>query len=161
MKERSATLNELCNMLSECDLFNSFDHTEISSAARYFNFIEVRKGGKVFQEGDAGTFMCIVHTGKVGVLKLNQDSEIVEVANLQAGRSFGEMAVLDGERRSATCVAAVDCSLLTLSKDSLDKMLVENPVTGAKVVRAVAVSLSRRLRLADGKLVDRRSNCAY
>jgi len=64
------------------------------------------------------------------------------------------MAVLDGERRSATCIAATDCVLLTLSKDSLDRMLEETPRNAAKVIRAVAVALSKRLRMADGKLVD-------
>lgn len=161
MPEKSATLNELGDMLAECDLFREFDYAEISLAAHYFNFIEIEKGGAIFQEGDPGAFMCIVYSGKVSVLKINQDFEKVEIAILQAGRSFGEMAVLDGERRSATCIAATECNLLTLSKDSLDRMLLDVPATAAKVVRAVAVSLSRRLRIADGKLVDRRSNNAY
>jgi CRP-like cAMP-binding protein len=64
------------------------------------------------------------------------------------------MAVLDGEYRSATCVAAQDCVLLILSRDSLDKMELDVPKTAARVIRTIAVSLSRRLRLADGKLVD-------
>jgi CRP-like cAMP-binding protein len=52
------------------------------------------------------------------------------------------------------CVAATDCTLLTLSKDSLDKMMIEAPKTAAQVIRTLAVSLSKRLRMADGKLVD-------
>jgi CRP-like cAMP-binding protein len=64
------------------------------------------------------------------------------------------MAVLDGERRSATCIAATECTMLILSKDSLEKMILETPRIAAKVIRAIAVSLSRRLRMADGKLVD-------
>ena len=161
MPEISATLNELSDMLVECDLFRNFDYADISSAAHYFSFIEIEEDGIIFQEGDLGAFMCIVNSGKVSVLKSNQDFEKVEIATLQAGRTFGEMAVLDGERRSATCVAATDCNLLTLSKDSLDRMLLDIPATAAKVVRAVAISLSRRLRMADGKLVDRRGNSSY
>jgi CRP-like cAMP-binding protein len=161
MTEQSVTLNQFSEMLSECEMFRDFDYAEIVAAARYFNLIEVEKGGSVFREGDAGTFMCIVSTGRISVLKSNQDDEKVEIATLSEGRAFGEMAVLDGERRSATCLAANDCVLLTLSKDSLDRMLLDIPATAAKVVRAVAVSLSKRLRLADGKLVDRRSNCAF
>lgn len=161
MPETSATLNELSDMLAECDLFRDFAHAEISSAARYFNFVEIDQGGIIFLEGDAGAFMCIVNSGKVSVLKTDQDGEKIEIATLQAGRTFGEMAVLDGERRSATCIAATECSLLTLSKDSMDRMLLDVPATAAKVVRAVAVSLSKRLRMADGKLVDRRSSNAY
>ena len=148
-------------MLAECELFRSFAYAEISSAARYFNRIEIEQGGEIFHEGEAGAFMCIVNSGKVSILKTDHDGENVGIATLQAGRAFGEMAVLDGERRSATCVAETECTLLTLSKDSLDRMLLDVPATAAKVVRAVAVSLSKRLRMADGKLVDRRSNNAY
>jgi CRP-like cAMP-binding protein len=64
------------------------------------------------------------------------------------------MAVLDGERRSATCVAATDCVFLTLSKEAMDKMLEDQPRVGAKVLRTIAVSLSRRMRWTAGKLVD-------
>ncbi len=71
------------------------------------------------------------------------------------------MAVLDGERRSATCIAATECILLTLSKDSLDRMIFDVPAIASKVVRAVAVSLSRRLRMAVGQLVDHIGGNAY
>jgi hypothetical protein len=49
----------------------------------------------------------------------------------------------------------MECVLLILSKESLDKLEVDVPKTAAKVIRALAVSLSRRLRMADGKIVDR------
>lgn len=159
--DKSALLDEISDMLMDCDLFKNFPSTEILPIARYFSISEMEKGEAIFKEGDIGSFMCIVSSGKVSILKTNQDGEDVGVATLPPGRAFGEMAVLDGERRSATCVAATDCNLLTLSKESLDRMLLDMPATAAKVVRAVAVSLSKRLRMADGKLVDRRTNCAY
>lgn len=161
MLEKSATLNELSDMLSECDLLRDFSYTDVISVARYFNFVEIEENSMIFEEGDAGAFMCIVNSGKVSVLKSNHEGKNVGIATLQTGRTFGEMAVLDGERRSATCIAATDCNLLTLSRDSLDKMLIEVPATAAKIVRAVAISLSRRLRMADGQLVDRMDSSDY
>lgn len=154
MLDKSALLDEISDMLLDCDLFRDFPPAEISSAARYFSISRMDKDETIFEEGDIGMFMCIVNTGKVTVLKSNLDGDNVALATLSKGRAFGEMAVLDGERRSATCIAATECILLTLSKDSLDKMLLEAPRTAAKVIRAVAVSLSRRLRMADGQLVD-------
>lgn len=154
MLEKSALLSEISDMLMDCDLFRDFPPAELTAAARYFSLSRMDKDEAIFEEGDIGMFMCIVNSGKVTVLKANQDGENIALATLNKGRAFGEMAVLDGERRSAMCVAASECILLTLSKDSLDKMLHEAPRTAAKVIRAVAVSLSRRLRMADGKLVD-------
>ncbi len=152
--ENSLLIEDIGEMLMECDLFNNFPSAEIQSAARYFSVSKIGEGETIFKEGDDGTFMCIVNSGNVSILKVNMDEEAVDIATLHKGRAFGEMAVLDGERRSATCVAATDCTLLTLTKDSLDKMLTEVPRTAAKVIRAVAVSLSKRLRMADGRLVD-------
>jgi len=58
------------------------------------------------------------------------------------------------ELRAATCKAAFDSVLLTLSKEALDKMLEEHGRMAARIIRAIAISLSRRLRMAVGRLVD-------
>jgi CRP/FNR family cyclic AMP-dependent transcriptional regulator len=150
----SSLVDEIADMLMECSLFGEFPAAELRSVARHFGSSKVDKGDVIFDEGDAGTFMCIINLGDVSVLKSDSEGNRIEIAVLRDGRVFGEMAALDGERRSATCVAATQCVLLTLSKDALDKMLLEVPKTAARVIRAVAISLSRRLRMADGKLVD-------
>lgn len=159
--EKSVFVEEISEMLMDCNLFSNFPPAEVRSIARYFNLSNAEECDVIFNEGETGTFMCIVISGNVSILKANLDDEVVEIATLHKGRVFGEMAALDGERRSAKCVAATDCTLLTLSKDSLDKMLIEVPKFAAHVIRALAISLSRRLRMADGKLVDRRYNCTY
>jgi len=154
MSEKSLLLDEISNLLMDCDIFKNFPAHDIQAVARYFGLSELKEGESIFREGDAGTFMCIVGSGDIAVLKSNLDGKRVTLATLREGRTFGEMALLDGERRSATCIAATDCVLLTLSQDSLNKMLEEAPRTAANVIRAVAIALSRRLRMADGKLVD-------
>lgn len=154
MLEHSSLLDEIRDMLLNNELLSNFPPVEILSAARYFNLSHIEQGNVIFNEGDMGTFMCLIIEGKVSVQKANQDGDDVELAILPKGRAFGEMAVLDGERRSAKCIAATDCTLLMLSKDTLEKMILESPKIAAKVIRAIAISLSRRLRMADGKLVD-------
>lgn len=154
MLEQSSLVDEIRELLLNSTLLNNFPPAEILSAARYFSINHVEKDDVIFNEGDMGTFMCLITDGTVSVQKSNQDGESIELARLQKDRTIGEMAVLDGERRSATCFAATNCTLLILSKDSLEKMILETPRIAAKVIRAIAISLSRRLRMADGKLVD-------
>jgi len=154
MLEHSSLLDEIRDMLLNSTLLSNLPPAEILSAARYFSLSHIEQGNVIFNEGDMGTFMGLIIEGKVSVQKSNQDGEDVELANLPKGRTFGEMAVLDGERRSAKCIAATDCTLLILSKETLEKMILESPKIAAKVIRAIAISLSRRLRMADGKLVD-------
>lgn len=141
-------------MLLDSDLFSHLSPAELCAAAHYFGVNKIAADEVIFNEGDIGLFMCIVHSGSIAVIKANQNEELVEMVKLGHGRAFGEMAVLDGERRSATCRAAEDSILLTLSKEALDKMLEEHPRIAARVIRAIAVSLSRRLRMAVGQLVD-------
>ena len=154
MSSHSALLEEIGSMLIDCELFTHLSPAELRAAAHYFSISKIEEGEAIFEEGDLGTFMCIVESGNISVLKENHDGDQVVVAKLGHGRAFGEMAVLDGERRSATCEAAEDSILLTLSQEALDKMLEEHPRVGAHIIRAIAISLSRRLRMAVGQLVD-------
>lgn len=154
MQERSSLQEEISSMLIDCELFAQLNATELRVAAHYFGLSNVDKDHVIFNEGDVGNFMCIVEAGSVAVIKANHNEELIEMVKLGHGRAFGEMAVLDGERRSATCKALEKSTILTLSKEALDKMLEEHPRTGARLIRTIAVSLSRRLRMAVGKLVD-------
>ena len=154
MATPSALLEEISSMLIDCDLFNHLPPAELRAAAHYFGVSKIAKDEVIFKEGDIGTFMCVVHSGSISVIKAYQNEELVEMITLGHGRAFGEMAVLDGERRSATCSAVEDSILLTLSKEAMDKMLDEHPRMAARIIRTIAVSLSRRLRMAVGQLVD-------
>jgi CRP-like cAMP-binding protein len=154
MSNRSVLLEEISSMLIDCDLFNHLSPAELRAAAHYFGISKIAQDEVIFDEGNVGSFMCIVHSGSIAVIKANLNEEMVEVVKLGHGRAFGEMAVLDGERRSATCKAAEECILLTISKEALDKMVEEHPRIAARIIRAIAISLSRRLRMAVGQLVD-------
>lgn len=155
MSEPLSNLNNaIRDMLLDCGLFDTLLPGDFFTVAGYFSITDIDKGETIFAEGDAGTFMCIIHQGTVSVQKLAADDQQVEIAVLRRGRAFGEMAVLDGERRSASCIAATSCQLLNLGRDSLDKMLEDAPKIAAKIIRALAISLSKRLRMVDGQLLS-------
>lgn len=154
MPETSYLIDEIRDMLLDCGLFNSLQASDLLRVAGYFSISQFEPDTVICFEGDPGSFMCIIHYGAVSVRKTNSSGENLEIAKLRKGRAFGEMAVLDGERRSASCIAVTDCTLLILSKESLDKMLDEAPQSAARVIRAIAVAMSKRLRMADGRLVE-------
>ncbi|MEC4878363.1 cyclic nucleotide-binding domain-containing protein [Pseudomonas sp. NC26] len=151
MPDQTHLSAEIRDMLMDCGLFDTLQPGDFHCAAGYFSLTIMLEGETIFNEGDAGTFMCILHRGTVSVRKTDGNGNQVEIATLRSGRAFGEMAVLDGERRSASCIAVSDCQLLTLGKDSLEKMLNEAPRIAARIIRALAVALSRRLRMQDGQ----------
>ena len=65
--------------------------------------------------------MRIIHSGAASVRKINSNRKTIELTRLRKGRAFGEMTVLDGDRRTASCIAVSQCSLLMLARGSLDK----------------------------------------
>lgn len=67
-------------------------------------------GERIFAQGDMGDCAYIIHKGQVTLFQ-HHDGHRIEVGTLGAGEIFGEMAVLDGGRRSATAVAVEDCTL--------------------------------------------------
>jgi CRP-like cAMP-binding protein len=154
MTQNHAQIEEISDMLINCKMFDQLQASELLSVAQYFGISNHSEGKSIFNEGDKGTFMCIVHEGRVSVEKIDNNGDVVVMGTEGVGHAFGEMAVLDCELRSATCMAETDCVLLTLSKNALNEMLDEKPRIGAKILRAIAISLSRRMRFSAGRLVD-------
>jgi CRP-like cAMP-binding protein len=145
---------EVFDLLIDSSMFNRLPGDSLRIAAKYFGINNYSAGDTIFEEGDKGTFMCFVQKGRVSVVKKDVNGEVVVMGTEGPGQNFGEMAVLDGEPRSATCVAETKCEILSLAKTELEKMLKERPQVGIDILRIIAISLSRRMRFAAGRLVD-------
>lgn len=72
--------------------------------------IRIAAGERIFAQDEPGDAAYIVHKGRVTLFQ-HHDGHRIEVGEIGPGEIFGEMAVLDGGRRSATAVAADDCVL--------------------------------------------------
>ncbi len=108
---------------------------------------EFLAGEAVFTEGSLGTEFCIVQRGTVLIRKKIAGGER-ELARLGPGECFGEMALFDDAPRSATAIAATDCTLLTLERSRFNSLLVQRPEMALVICRV----LSLRLRAANEQL---------
>jgi CRP-like cAMP-binding protein len=99
------------------------------------------QGELVFSEGDPGDSLYVIEVGEV---KLAADTPTGEstVAWLEAGDSFGEMALLTGKTRSVKAQAMTDTNLWVLYKNDYDELMVEHPAISV----ALGKVLSERLR---------------
>jgi CRP-like cAMP-binding protein len=107
-------------------------------------------GVAIVKEGNTGPHMYIILEGEARVTKKGRDGE-VELARLSAPDSFGEMALVDKEVRSATVSADTFCVMVRLD----DKAFQAKPEIGLKVYRNIAAVLTERLRSADELLAWR------
>lgn len=106
-------------------------------------------GESILREGGTGSFLYVIIEGRVTVLKSASGKRGTELAQLEAGDSFGEMSLVDQEVRSASVIALTPCVLLRLSENTCW----HHPGTSAKIYRNIARVLSRRLREMDEAFV--------
>src|SRR5215217_9189296 len=85
---------------------------------------------RVFHEGDPGDACYIVNTGSARVTRQHSDGRVITLATLGPGAIFGELAMLDGERRSASVEAAESTELLALPATDMRSLISEHPEIG-------------------------------
>lgn len=144
---------DLASILDQLDLFQDFSYAELKMIGRYLRPLEKKSGEVVFSEGDAGDYMLILAEGKLSVFKGGERGAQL-LSHEGRGRIVGEMALLDHERRSATCVAASDSTMLMLTTEGLARMAAEAPMLAYRFMANLAKLISRRLRRTSGLLVE-------
>ena len=105
-------------------------------------------GTRVFHEGDSSDACYIVSEGSFRVTREHSDGRAITLATLGPGEIFGELAMLDGDTRSASAESITDGTLLALPANDVRGLLARNPEIALKLV----AGLVRRLRAANARL---------
>ena len=142
-------------------LFQELEDGEIKQVLSRAASKEFPAGAVIIQEGEAGDSMFIMCEGEVEITKqltliLGEDIPRERVmTRLRAGDgvSFGEMALLENEVRSATVTALTDCRLLELHRDEFLGVVRQYPPMGNKLLLRLAHLLSRHLRKTNQDVV--------
>jgi CRP/FNR family transcriptional regulator/CRP/FNR family cyclic AMP-dependent transcriptional regulator len=132
--------------VSNVPLFKELTHRDreaicAAMVARDFEPAEV-----IVRENDQETqSFFIIAAGKVNVAVMTSEGKQAILATLGKGDFFGEMAILDGEPRSASVIAASKCTLLMLYRRSFIDILYKFP----RITIEMLIAMSQRLRQAD------------
>lgn len=100
----------------------------------------------ICKEGGVGDSFFIVGRGAVVVHKSTGGSETKHVATIHSGGTFGEVSLIDGKRRSATCAANTDTILFLLRKLDFDALFRANNPFAFRITERIAHVLSHRVR---------------
>ena len=150
----AAFKEQICEMIADSRLFMDLDWNDIEAMANYVQCYEVSAGTIIFKEGDPGSYMCLLVKGEVEVFKYDEQGKPHRIVQISRGRTVGEMSIIDGEPRSATCIASQASVILLLTKDSYARMIHDKPVLAVHILSRIAKLVSQRLRGASGQLVE-------
>ncbi len=123
----------------------------LASLSRHLRF---DSGEVIFREGDVGEAMYLVFDGQVMISKLINGAGEEALAFLGRGAYFGEMALIDDQRRSATAKAhAGGAVVLEIQRDVVEGLLQLQRVSAAPLLRLLCSLIAERLRDSDEKLI--------
>ncbi|HAV23673.1 MAG TPA: protein kinase, partial [Bacteroidetes bacterium] len=109
-------------------------------------------GTVIFRQGEQGDALYFVDEGEVDICVPNQGSGQKRVALLGPGQSFGEMALLTGEPRTASAVALSDVELLKIDKEHFDELIDKSPNLRRSVESLNAKRLEHNVRTTQGTM---------
>ena len=140
-------------LIPKCALLENFSPAEVRLLAHFMDVYRAQPGAELIREGEGGDFMLMIIEGKVEVRKRDRWNTPQLIALVDAGKVLGEMSMIDGEARFATCVALEPVLVAMLDRESLARIIVEQPMLGAKVLMEVVLMLSQRLRATSQRLL--------
>jgi CRP/FNR family transcriptional regulator len=105
-------------------------------------------GEVIFREGDDSDTCYVVRRGRARAIREHPDGRQITLATFGAGDIFGELAMFDDERRSATVEAAETLEVLAVLGADMRRLMRRHPDIAVKLV----VALGRRLRAANERL---------
>ena len=130
------------DLLSAIDLFQGLSVELLGAIASRFQLRELKAGEALINQGDDGESLFILAEGLLEVF-MQVGDEKRRLTLLRPGSFFGEMALLTGEKRSATITSSLESLVVELAKDSIMSLVTENPEVLKKMMSTVA---KRRLK---------------
>jgi CRP-like cAMP-binding protein len=137
---QKAMLKRLSESLRKIYLFSSLDEDERLLIAEQLEEVRYASGELIIREGEAGDSFFIIDQGEVDVFVNSPSGNRKSLATLSVGDFFGEIALLTGERRTASVQSTLDVRVFRLKKDSFKSVLETRP----DILDEISSVLSRR-----------------
>ena len=136
-------------------LLRGLNPDEVGDCLRHSTVKSVAGRGIVFLRGDEGDGVYGVLGGSASVIVGSADGGDLILRLLEQGELFGELALLDGQGRTASVVARSPCTLLFIPKASFVRLLTTHPEVAAQVIPVLSGYLRHNTRLVtEGAFLD-------
>jgi CRP-like cAMP-binding protein len=148
MGDMSEGSEDTITLLRRVPVFSTLSAEELERVAAVVMARRFEPGEVVFKEGDQGSTCYIVRSGRARAIREHPDGRSITLAHFGPGDIFGEMAMLDGERRSATVETTEGTEAIAILSTDMHRLLREYPDISVKLI----ASLGQRLRDTNERL---------
>jgi CRP-like cAMP-binding protein len=139
---------EIVGLLSQVPVFEALAPEDLQRVADVAVRRKFAAQQVIFREGDSSDTCYVVRTGHARALRENTDGRMIALAHFGPGDIFGELAMFDDERRSATIETLDAVEAIAIAGSDMRRLLREHPDIAVKLV----IALGRRLREANERL---------
>ncbi len=133
------------NLLS-IPMFSALTRKDISLLLNIIHNRNYLPGEYIFYQGDPGIGLYVIREGEVTIQRTNDEGIILSLATFKKGDFFGELALVDGEKRSASAIAKIETRLAVFFKPDLDDFIEKYPRKGVKILQGISHVVAVRLR---------------
>jgi CRP/FNR family transcriptional regulator, cyclic AMP receptor protein len=144
----AATVDETVGLLGHVPAFEALAAEDLRAVAQVAVPRSFEPGQVVFREGDDSDTCYVVSSGHARAMRSHPDGRAITLATFGPGDIFGELAMFDDEKRSATVEAVDPVNAIAILGSDMRRLLREHPEIAVKLV----IALGRRLRAANERL---------
>ena len=130
------------------NIFTDLSDEELDQILKLSKTRNYLKNSMIILEEEYGDIVFAIKTGTVKITRVNDEGKEVILALLGPGEIFGELAILDGEARSANALAQEDCKLILINREEFLDILQHN----FKISFRLMCELAKRLRKSDQQI---------
>jgi CRP/FNR family transcriptional regulator, cyclic AMP receptor protein len=146
------------NLVDELPLLSELSARERNILAAVFRLRSLKDGATLCREGDRGASFFIVAKGVIEVHKELPNEQREKLAEIGRNNLIGQVALIDGKPRSATCLAKGASLVLECARDDFDRLFQAGSPFAFKIIDQVVIDLSKRLREANLQLHELYAN---
>jgi CRP-like cAMP-binding protein len=136
------------DVLREVPLFSSLADEELAHVAAVATLDSFESDQVIFREGEPSSTCYVIRAGHACALREHADGRVITLARFGPGDIFGELAMLDDQRRSATIQALDELHVIAILGPDMRRLLGEHPEIAVKLITAIG----RKLREANERL---------
>jgi CRP-like cAMP-binding protein len=139
---------EVVELLARVPVFSTLVPADLQRIAELAVPRELEPGQVVFREGDSSDTCYIVRSGRARAVREHSDGRVITLATFGPGDIFGELAMFEDERRSATVEALEPTTAVAVLGPDMRRLMAEHPGIATRLV----IALGRRLRESNERL---------